>query len=382
MENKRGISLVVLVITIIVMIVLSSTIIYISSDMVMDTKQGAFALDLEQIEDLTKEYYLNNNELPAIGSEYTKATLVALITEGAEILSDEITINGDDSAKFLRVDLSKLDISNITRGMEDNGDTTDIYVIATDSLNVYYLKGEEIGGEYYFSLTEKLTDKIQVDNTETIDTSNINITNTTSSIKLTKSTNDWTNTLTVKVDTELATGETLKYYIAEQDVTTTVTGSEINISNILAANTTIKNTFYASEQNKVMKIQKISNEKVIAENTINLSNLDILPTNITNLAVTYTNYETYRFAKMTGYSDLGSSGIKEVRILYTQKLDSVGNTTAYYDDLPATITKEYVSSSGISFNQNAIKLPTDVKAYSVVFIDNAGNISDMKTFAI
>lgn len=384
MNNKKGISLIILVITIVIMLIITSAVIFISSDTTSNTKMAAFAMDLQQIESAVEEYYLYNKELPIIKVGYTKTTLVTSIENGSEILSEEIEANGDNEAVFYEIDLGSLDVENISKGLRQGGDATDIYLVTEDSLNVYYLKGEEISSVYYFSLTEKLTGKVNIENdTSSGDTSNITIVNTTSTIKLTKSTKEWTNNLTVNVGTTLATGETLKYYIAGQDVTASITSNNINIVELLAANATLKNTFYSNETNKVLLVKKISNGEVIAEESVSLSNLDTLyGTMISQNNVTYTKNDNYILANITGYTDLGGSLLKEIRILYTTKVDSSGNTVPYYDNLPASITKEYVYSAGIKNNNNVLKLPIDVKSYLLVFVDNAGNISDMGNFSV
>lgn len=384
MNNKKGISLIILVITIAIMIIIASAVIFISSDTTSNTRMAAFAMDLQQIKSAVEEYYLYNKELPIVNEGYTKTTLVANIENGSETLSEEIAANGDDEAVFYEIDLESLDVESTSRGLKQDGDATDIYLVAEDSLNVYYLKGEEISSVYYFSLTEKLTGKVNIEkDTSSGDTSNITIVNTTSAIKLTKSTKEWTNNLTVNVETTLATGETLKYYIAGQDVTASITSNNINIVELLEANATLKNAFYSNETNKVLLVQKISNEENIAEESVSLSNLDTLSgTMVAQSNIAYTKYDDYVLANITGYTDLGGSLLKEIRVLYTTKVDSNGNIAPYYDNLPASITKDYVYSAGVKNSNNVLKLPIDVKGYSLVFVDNAGNISDLGSFSV
>ena len=154
MNSKKGISLIVLVITIAVLLIISSAVIYTSADASNNAKLVAFASDLQQVEDLVTEYYITNNELPILTeTSYTEATLVASIEEGADELSGEITLNGDTNTTFYKIDMSKLDISSTSRGVEKDGDLTDVFVIAEDTMNIYYLKGLKVAGKYYFSLT-------------------------------------------------------------------------------------------------------------------------------------------------------------------------------------------------------------------------------------
>ncbi len=388
MNNKKGISLVMLVITILVMLILASVIAFITADSVTNAKLAAFATDLTSIEDTIDEYYLNNNYLPIIeGVTYSKSLVVSLISQNSDVLASEIAENGDDDAVFYRVDMSKLPIKYSTRGKEANGDATDIYLVSSKNFNLYYLKGVEISGEWYFSLTEKLTGKTKIKSSTSNDTSNITMT-TTSGIKLTKNTTDWTNELTVNIQTTLKTNETIEYFVAEIAAGTSTTSPvSVNVTDILNNNETIRNAFNTSETNKVLKVNKYDTTSgsnvLIATTEIKLANLDILaPSVIETSNITYSEYTDFILATLTGVTDLGSSGIKEARVLYTKKLDDSNNEVAYYEYLPAEITAEYVKNTGKTSAFNMIRLPKDVVSYVLVFIDNAGNISTPTTYTV
>ena len=129
MKSKKGISLIALVITLIIMMILASVALYTSADATNNAKLTSFAEDLTNMEDLVSEYYLTNNELPIVsGVSYVKADVLGLCTNGVETLSEEITTNGDNSAVFFKLDLAKLPIESSSRGMEQEG-STDIYLI-------------------------------------------------------------------------------------------------------------------------------------------------------------------------------------------------------------------------------------------------------------
>lgn len=380
MKNKKGVSLVVLVITIIVMIILASVIIFVSADATNNSKMAAFASDLTQIEDVIEEYYLNNNELPIVsGVSYSKGQVINLISEGSTTLNEEIIENGDDSAVFYKVDLAKLPIDSSYRGIEADGDITDIYLVSSQNFNVYYLKGEKIANEYYFSLTARLIKKSKINSNSSVDTSNIVISNTTAGIKLTKNTGDWTNNLTVDVETTLNTNETIEYLLAGTSAGTSTEGTfTVNVSDILDSNSTLKNTFYNSDANKVLTINKYDTSSgsnvLVASASITVTNLDML-SGTASPVTENTQYSNFTLVNISGYSDIGGSGIKEARVLYTTKLDENGSLIDYYEDLPDTITSEYVKNVGVSSAANIIKLPSDVVDYLIVFIDNAGNLS-------
>ena len=388
-NNKKGISLIVLAITLAIMIIIASTVLFISSDAVNNSKLAALSSDLTEIEDLIDEYYLNNNKLPVVsGTSYTKSQVVALISKGSDVLSAEITENGDDTATFQIVDLSELDIDSSYRGIKSGGDTTDIYLVSNKTFNLYYLKGEKIAGEYYFSLTEKLTGKKKINNNVALDDSNITISSTTDGIKLVKSTSDWTNELTVNVQTTLESGQVLEYTVADEVAGTSTNGTfTVNLAETLSGNATIKNKFYESNDNKVLTINKYSDasatKTLIATASIDVSNFDMLSGNVVSASnIKHTKYDSFVLVNINGYTDLGGSGVKEARVLYTKKSDTSGNIVAYYQDLPSEITAEYVRNIGKVVDSSLIKLPTDVTEYVLIFIDNAGNLSTPVTYTV
>lgn len=384
MNNKKGISLIALAITIAVMLILATTVFMVSNEMVINSKMVALAVDLEEMEDLVSSYYINNDELPIDkASKWTGTSLADEIDEGKDDLLEDLSLNHDEDDDFYKVDISKLDIETLSRGIgkdeDGNEDTIDIFVVAEESFNVYYLRGEEIDGEYYFSLSERLTGEIKISNSSTLDDSDISIEGSTSAIKLSKNTKEWTNSLIVSVSTAVGSGETIKYFIAGQEITSSVTDDKINVSEIVLSNATLQTAFYAEGADKTVKVQKFNAENaLIAENSISVSNLDVLSgTTISPNSVTYTKYETFTLANISSYTDLGGSGVKEVRVLYTKKLSAEGTLVNYYEDLPETITADYVKNVGVSTSPKSIKLPSDVKEYVVVFIDNAGNVSSV-----
>ena len=385
MKNKKGISLVVLTITIIVIVILASTVIFYLNDTMVSSQISAFALDLKNVEDLVYDYYLNNNELPIDDTvtSYDKDTLISLITDGKNELSTEIADNKDDDETFYIVDLTKLSVESTSKGLQVNDDIADSYIVTKDSMNIYYLKGEKIRDKYYFSLSDEIVKKSELDIDKTIDNSSIYIPYTTSTIDFEKSTKDWTNTLTVEIKTEVGSGETLTYTLAGVDITSSVTTNIVNVSQIVSSNEEIKNAFYSSNSNKILKVQKNKDGAVVASANVDVSNLDILSGNVVNQSnVKHTKYDNYILSNVSGYIDLGGSNLKEIRVLYTAKLDESGKSVAYYENLPQTITKEYIYSVGKRNEGLLIKLPVDVTGYSLVFVDNAGNISDINTYTV
>jgi len=116
MERKKGISLVVLGITLVVVIALASTVIFVSNETFVNSRMAAFEMDLKSIEDLIEEYYINNNKLPVEEDViYDKTDLLDLIEIGVEFLEEEIGLNGDNAEKFRVIKMKELSIKGRKR---------------------------------------------------------------------------------------------------------------------------------------------------------------------------------------------------------------------------------------------------------------------------
>lgn len=162
-SNKKGISLVSLIIVIITLIMISGIITYIGYDMVSESKEVTFAKDIQTLIDAAEEYYAVNGSIPTLegGMELTAAEYIENIkningNEISNILEEEISTNGDNEATFFEIDISKLGIKEMKLGIKEN--ENDIYLISNNSHIVYYYQGYEVKDNVYFS-SSQLTNK-------------------------------------------------------------------------------------------------------------------------------------------------------------------------------------------------------------------------------
>lgn len=125
LNSQRGITIVSLVITIIVLLILTGTVIY---NMNSSSKVGAYnnmVADINLLEDKLLNYFNKYGEIPKT--------------------SRTITI---ESIDYYEIDLGKLDNITLKYG-EDYGENTeltnasDVYLV-NDSLEVYYLQGIDL----------------------------------------------------------------------------------------------------------------------------------------------------------------------------------------------------------------------------------------------
>lgn len=152
-KNKRGVSLVILAVTIIVALALLSTIVISYDKIKNSTKKREFAREIYTIQKLSDEYYFKNNKLPT-GAEHSFSNVEP------ECKSQ---FDGDDIAGsiYRELDLYSLGVENVARGAKKDGDNSDVYVVSETTRRVYYLKGYEVAGYKYYTLTNELKKLVQ-----------------------------------------------------------------------------------------------------------------------------------------------------------------------------------------------------------------------------
>lgn len=131
-ENK-GITIVALVVTIVILLILSSVII-IEMNTGDEFKDYQYMkADIEAIKDSTLIYYHKYAKIASKGNELSNIDL-----------SGQASTN--DNAKYYQVDLEKLGNMTLNYG-KGNEEDKDVYIINEQSQEVYYLKGIEYEGE-------------------------------------------------------------------------------------------------------------------------------------------------------------------------------------------------------------------------------------------
>lgn len=368
----KGITLISLIITILVMLIIATVTVIGITNLVDTGKKTAFATDLKNVEEAVALYYNDNGSFPTT-TVYTLNGLKTLSAAAATKLEQEIAENDDTSGTFSEVNMSELNITGGTRGKKADGDGSDIFVISSENMRVYYPKGRKIGGETYFSLTANLTKGTNFEN-EKIDTSSVT-TVETEGIKLTKSKKDWTNDLSITVETIIGVGETASYLIAgatPESPTTIVSGAvtEIQLNSTTITGTAL-NTFNAAEAaNKTIVVKKIKNGAIVATATMNISNLDLLVGVIS--APTIKSYNNNNILDFTS-ALAGQTDIKEIRYEYITKYNEGGIVTMTIAN-PCVVT---LANHGFATNRPIIftttgALPNAITAGTTYYVKLIG----------
>ena len=404
MKNKKGMSMISLIITVIVILILLATSIGFMGNAVDNSRISAFANDLVEIEDAVRTYYVEKDEFPTSDSDknaLSQNALLGLISDGKSYLEDELKLNGDyiengNLGAFYKIDLSKIGVASTKRGTKDSGDTSDIYVVSYPSLNVYYVKGIEAKSKFYFSLSSNLTSIVKINKGTGAKVNDYTKITSSQGITVRKEAKEWTNKVNMYVESFVENGETLYIKIGDgtENQLNVVSGQnkiyfgdsfksynslnqnkEFNISNSTIDND-IENFSKKIQKDKKITIMKKKSGSVVATLVVDFSNFE-LTAPVKTQAALLTSKEEYNLLtlKMQDYD----SGIKEVRYEYLTKYDSDGNIVSYYDNISrydvnymrARSKVAKLASDGVV----ELEVPKNVASVQIVAIDKAGNIT-------
>lgn len=149
-KNQKGITILSLVITIVILIIISSVTVYTATSVIKQAELQTINTNMMLIQAKTKtiaEQAKFNND----NSNY-KGTIISDVSGNAKI--DDLINKGiiDDVNKFYL--LSKDDLTNM--GL-DKIDIEDGYVVNYETEEIIYVKGFENDGETYYKLTNMKT---------------------------------------------------------------------------------------------------------------------------------------------------------------------------------------------------------------------------------
>ena len=158
LKNDKGVTLLVLTITIIVLFIVTGITISNSQSQLGIKKVNNLYNDIESIDTKISDYYLKNDSLPILEFAYLNSSNeLALFCMANE--EDKENINPNDDGSYYVIDLSKLENLTLNYGQDyKKWDSTssfqkmqDLYIINEVSHQIYYPKGVTYNGEKYFT---------------------------------------------------------------------------------------------------------------------------------------------------------------------------------------------------------------------------------------
>ncbi|MDD2377206.1 MAG: hypothetical protein PHD15_07570, partial [Clostridia bacterium] len=387
--NKKGISLIILVLIIIVALILLTTIVISTKSAIENANITTFAKDLIEIRQATENYYVANNLMPLLDdSTVMNKDELLVIARSQNILVEELTENNDLNSQFYTIDLSKINVTKSAYGNKKFGEN-DIFVIAYPSMTVYYPYGLDAKGTTYFSITSKIS-KITLIPQDQVGSYMASVISS-NGIKITK-TNGWTNKMNVNIEADMAVDEYLYMSVSGDPdrLITTSTGKNIFgfnlLSSIVSDTETIKvPTLTLEEANYIelgtkplsdryVDILKYKNSEIIGKVRIDLSNFNNNMPTISNM--TLQSNLTLNTVQLTLTST--ESGIKEIRYEYLTKFLEDGTIVNYYNGI-SNFDSTYMMNTqkkGKITNDliTTISAPKNVQSIMIAVIDKAGNI--------
>lgn len=163
LKSNKGITLITLSIAIIILALLTSMVVYYSTDSVEIKKLNNMYNDIEQLEEKVSIYFYENEKIPIL-VEYPDVD---------EILAERRrNLDGD---KYYVLDLTKLknvelnygkDFEKIKANNSDVQKYEDVYVINEESHNVYYLQGIEVEEKVYHARPQTDEEQIEIKTTK------------------------------------------------------------------------------------------------------------------------------------------------------------------------------------------------------------------------
>ncbi|MBQ8042897.1 MAG: hypothetical protein IJ272_01950 [Clostridia bacterium] len=143
---KKGISLMVVVITVVVLTILTGVIVINSSSVVGNTGKSQLQLDIAQLESLMNTYKIRKSgNIPFETVEFNTADLSSAELEQ---FAGETIVN--NTIELYVIDLYEIDAEAVNYGNLQNG-STDRYLYSINTGKVYYEKGLETEeGTYYY----------------------------------------------------------------------------------------------------------------------------------------------------------------------------------------------------------------------------------------
>ena len=158
---KKGISMIVLLITIAVFLILVTVVTISSNKILNNTKKKQFAREIYEVQNLVDKYKYEKEEYPyTILDDNTKESMSIDITDDLTDQFDKEGVKEGDKVELYTIDLNKIGAENITRGIKKDNNLKDVYAFSEKTGIVYYIKGYKVGKNVYYTLTDELKGQI------------------------------------------------------------------------------------------------------------------------------------------------------------------------------------------------------------------------------
>lgn len=393
LNNKKGISLIVIAITILVSLILVPIAVAATGNAIENANITEYIDNLNLIKDSVESYYITNGEFPIENlnidgnrNYYTQGEIISLIelnntsnkdTFIYDMRQNEDYLDDDSLGEFYIVDLSKLGVEKTEIGNKVRSNL-DVFAFSYPSMNIYYLEGMKLKNDVYFSLNKRLTYISNVSGKKDDESVSQPIkTDVFDGITITRSNAKWTNNLNLSIISDDIANVSVRisgsntWHNLKSNVNSIGKISEFNSKNLLVSNFSSNEVSNFSILSSNERYIEIMNNNTQGKIKIDLTNYDDKSPQILSYMV---NNNSEMSIITFGLEDY-DSGIREIRYEYLTKFDNDKNIVDYTN---STIDENYMLTKAkkiraLGSKELSIKVPTNINKIRVYVIDNAGN---------
>ena len=141
---KKGITISMLAVTIVLMTVIAGIVGVVGTSSIKTAAYEEFLSKINRVSNEVNRYVIQNKTLPTTNEIISKQGL-------DEDLKAKITENNDINNNLFVIDTTKLKLESVNIGKGTVGDL-DVFIVAENTNNVYYLKGIMYKGEKHFGM--------------------------------------------------------------------------------------------------------------------------------------------------------------------------------------------------------------------------------------
>lgn len=150
-NSEKGIELITLAVTIIVMIVISTVLVYYSTSGIKIKKLRDMENDIEILSDKINIYIVKNNTLPVSIKYLGPRKFIPQANDNDVYYVINLSLINDISLNYGN-DYYSINTESDTNSLED------VYIINEQSHNIYYPRGINVNGTTYFTVDEGTRD--------------------------------------------------------------------------------------------------------------------------------------------------------------------------------------------------------------------------------
>lgn len=152
---KKGISLVIVLVTIAVILILTTVTVVTGSNIYNNTKKIKFASEISYVEEIVNTYRLNNNgNYPSTHKVYIDSLKINPLNLTNQFSNENI--EDDNTIMLYKIDFSLLNSHELIYTDIDSDSGDNVYCISPTTGKIFYIQGVKIGGNIYYTLTDEL----------------------------------------------------------------------------------------------------------------------------------------------------------------------------------------------------------------------------------